>query len=206
MIRPFANTTLTDIICNKIRNVEILQNSAKFYCAYEYDLLSIARKYSLSLFIRSIESANCEGPLDLIYEWHKKLSQIYDYVIYVSGCTPLLSIKTLNKFVETYISTNSEGLFAVTEKKNYFWDSNHNPMTPWTKSTSIMNTKMVDPTYEAAHCLYASRIDSIASGVWMSKTPFERNHPELFVISSYEGFDIDEEWQFEMASAHYANV
>lgn len=30
-----------------------------------------------------------------------------------------------------------------------------------------MNTKFVDPVYEAAHCLYASRMDIIGEGMWM---------------------------------------
>jgi CMP-N-acetylneuraminic acid synthetase len=67
-----------------------------------------------------------------------------------------------------------------------------------------MNTKYMNITYEAAHCLYASRMDIIGDGYWMDKnTPPE---PELFTIENeLETFDIDYEWQFEVAEQLYKN-
>jgi len=43
-----------------------------------------------------------------------------------------------------------------------------------------MNTKVVEPIYEAAHCLYASRLDIMEDGYWMdTNSPPE---PELFIM------------------------
>ena len=64
-----------------------------------------------------------------------------------------------------------------------------------------MNTKLVEPIYEAAHCLYASRMDIIGDGFWMdTKSPPE---PELFTMDELEAFDIDYEWQFDVAQTLY---
>ena len=67
-----------------------------------------------------------------------------------------------------------------------------------------MNTKYMNVTYEAAHCLYASRMDIIGEGYWMDrKTPPE---PELIVIENeLETFDIDYPWQFKVAEQLYTN-
>jgi len=66
-----------------------------------------------------------------------------------------------------------------------------------------MNTKFVDPVYEAAHCLYASRMDIIGEGMWMStKGP---DDIKLFVMEELEAFDIDEPWQFKVAEQLYKN-
>ena len=67
-----------------------------------------------------------------------------------------------------------------------------------------MNTKYVDPIYEAAHCLYASRLDIIKNGYWMDdKLP---PAPELFVMDELETFDIDYEWQFKVGEQLYENL
>ena len=57
-------------------------------------------------------------------------------------------------------------------------------------------------TYEATHCLYASRMDIIGEGYWMDKNTPPK--PELFVIKDEsEAFDIDYEWEFEVGEQLY---
>ena len=50
---------------------------------------------------------------------------------------------------------------------NYFWDTQHNLITKWPEDFTIMNTKYVEKTYEAAYCLYASRLDIIKENKFM---------------------------------------
>ena len=67
-----------------------------------------------------------------------------------------------------------------------------------------MNTKFVDPIYEAGHCLYASRMDIIREGYWL-----DRNSPmdlELFKMDELETFDIDYEWQFKVGETLYKEL
>ena len=87
-------------------------------------------------------------------------------------------------------------MFAVFEKKTYYWNAAGKPITDW-KDSKIMNTKIVEPIYEAGHCLYASRISFLEKECWMSdKSPPE---PALYVMEELEAFDIDYEWQFKVA-------
>ena len=64
-----------------------------------------------------------------------------------------------------------------------------------------MNTKAAPVTYQAAHALYASRIDAIPQGYWMARMPHEM--PTLFSLPEFECLDIDERWQFDMCKALY---
>ena len=68
-----------------------------------------------------------------------------------------------------------------------------------------MNTKFVEPVYEAAHCLYASRMDIIKDGYWMDGKNYPPK-PNLFVMSELEAFDIDHEWQFKVGEQLYENL
>jgi hypothetical protein len=83
---------------------------------------------------------------------------------------------------------------------NYFWDEGFNFLTPL--RDDAMNTKNVQTTYEAAHCLYASRLDTIEQGIWMGdfNTPGDIN---LYPIEERECFDVDYEWEFETYSKLY---
>ena len=114
----------------------------------------------------------------------------------------MLDITTIDGFVENFVNSDKEGAFAVFKKKTYYWDKDKKPLTDW-KGTTSLNTKIVDPVYEAAHCLYASRMNIISDGYWM-----DTNSPpnlELFVVDEIESFDIDNEWQFKLGEILYKN-
>jgi len=193
MLKPFAGTTLVDILFNKLKSSKVIPLDNIYFSVYEDELKKVGESHNINIFNRSKESANEDNNLQLIYEWHNKLP--FKYVILISACNPLLKIETIDSFVESFLNSNKEGGFAVFEKKTYYWDKNGNTITDW-KGATIMNTKIVEPIYEAAHCLYASRLDVIEDGYWMdSKSPPE---PELFTMDELEAFDIDYEWQFEL--------
>ena len=99
--------------------------------------------------------------------------------------------------------SDNDGQFAVFEKKQYYWSKEEKPITDW-QGSPIMNTKFIKPIYEAAHCLYASRLDVIKDGCWMGDT--SPPEPKLFVMDEFEAFDIDHEWQFKIGEQLYENL
>jgi len=201
MICDFCGTTLVDILFEKLKHLKGVPKSNIYFSAYEQELKDIACKHGINIFHRSEESANSEGePLSEIYEWHDKLP--YKYVVLISACNPLLKVETIESFVRSFVECKKDGAFAVFPKKTYYWETNGKTITNW-KGATIMNTKFVDPVYEAAHCLYASRLDIIKDGFWMdTKSPPE---PELVEVDELECFDIDYEWQFKVAELLYKN-
>ena len=201
MIKSFANTNLIDIICKKINNSSIIPKDNFYFSAYDPEIIKIVKENNLQLFNRSEESANAEGPMQVVMEYHKYLN--YKYLVVISACCPLLKIKTIDSFVSSYLQSQYDGMFGVIEKKNYFWNKDYNMITPWPPGLDILNTKFVEPTYEAAHCLYAGKMDTIKDGIWMSTPPFIKNSPALFIVPELEAFDIDYEWQFEFTEALY---
>tara|TARA_B100002019_G_C21177395_1_gene551855 strand:+ start:309 stop:1013 length:705 start_codon:yes stop_codon:yes gene_type:complete len=201
MIRPFAGSTLVDIFCEKIKNSKTIKKENFYLSVYEEELLNIANKHGIQVFHRSEKSANSEGtPLGEMYEWWNKIP--FKYAILINACAPMLKIETIDEFVTSYCNSKSDGMFGVIEKKNYFWNKEKEMITPWPKNQACMNTKMVEVTYEAAHCLYAGRLDKIGSDIWMGdfKTPGDI---ELFPMKEEEVLDIDYEWEFNAYEAVY---
>jgi len=201
MLRPFANTTLVNILFDKLTSSKIIPKENIYFSAYEEELKEVANKYSINIFNRSEKSANSEGtPMTEIFEWHDKLP--FKYVVLISACNPLLKIETVDNFVSNFINSNKEGGFAVFEKKTYYWDKERRPLTDW-KGSTTMNTKFVEPVYEAAHTACMQVMDIIKQGHWMdTKSPPE---PELFIMDELEAFDIDYEWQFKVGEQLFIN-
>jgi CMP-N-acetylneuraminic acid synthetase len=200
MIRPFNDTTLFEIAIKKILNSNLIPKDNFYVSIYEPELIEIANKYNVNIYNRSEESANAESSLQKIYEWHDKLP--FKYVIKVNGCSPLLKTKTIDKFIETYMEQQENGLFGVWEKKTYYWDKNGKLITPWPAGLTIMNTKYVEPVYEAAHVLYASKMDTIKDNIWMGDFQKEGDI-KLYPMDELECFDIDYEWQFKLGEKLY---
>jgi len=201
MIKPFAGSSLVEIVCKKIKKSQVIPRNNFYFSACENEIVDVVKKNNLQIFYRSEKSALSEGPMQEVMEYHNKLN--YKYSVVISACCPLLKIETIDGFINAYIKSPHDGMFSVIEKRNYFWDEDHNLITEWPKGADVLNTKMVGKTYEAAHCLYAGRMDDIKKGVWMAKPPFSKNNPALHAIPEGECFDIDYEWQFKLGEKLY---
>lgn len=205
MIRDFAGTTLFDIVLDKIIAAFPHSKDHIWASVYEDELVDIALKKGVNIFRRSNESANNDNSLQKIYEWHDKLPDNYKYVMLVSGCNPLLKPETIGNFHNQLINQKEENLFAVIEKKTYYWNKDGALVTPWPADQTIMNTKAVEPTYEAAHVLYASKLDLIKEDKFMGDFQAPGGI-KLFTMPELEAFDIDEEWQFKLGEKLYEKL
>lgn len=200
MIRPFCGSNLLEILIDKIKTSSVIPIQNFHLSVCDEELVNIAKNKGVKYFQRSRESALAENSVPLIYEWHDKLD--YKYICLLSACNPLLKIETIDSFVREYMDSDKDGMFGVIAKKQYFWDEDQNMVSHWPEGQKIMNTKTMTTTYEAAHCLYSSRMDIIKDGYWMDNNLPPR--PELFVIENeLEVFDIDYEWQFQAAEKLY---
>jgi len=184
MIRSFAHSNLVEVLFEKLKKSSIIPVENIYFSAWDDELKSLARKHDIGIHHRTEASAKSEGiKLQELFDWHDKLP--HKYVIMVSACNPLLKIETIDSFIHHFINSKHENCFAVFEKKTYYWDKNKNNLTDW-KGITSMNTKFVDPVYEAAHCLYASRMDIIGEGYWMNtESPPSL---DLFVMEELEKF------------------
>ena len=201
MLKPFADTTLVDICIKKILKSDIIPKENFYVSAYEDEIKEVCNNYGVNIFHRSEKSAMSEGtPMTEIYEWWNKLP--YKYCVLINACAPFFKLSTIENFTQKYLESSSDGMFAVMEKKNYFWNDKFKLTTPWPEGYSVMNTKFVSTTYEAAHCLYASQLESIGDGIWMGDF-LKPGDIELFPVEEAECLDIDYPWQFDMCETLY---
>lgn len=203
LVNNFAGTTLLDIVLNKLVNSKTISNEQIILTVPEQKLITIGEKYPIRIHKRSVESAKTEDDIKLIHEWINEYD--FKYYIMVNACCPLLSIDTIHSFLKAFISSPYPGLFGVMEKKNMFWDDNHNIIVGTPKNDKTPNTKSTPHTYEAAHCLYGGSVSNLKKGIHMGNFTGPTD-PCLFVVEEKECFDIDWPWQFKYCEILYKNL
>jgi len=203
--RNGKETCLFEIAICKILTSKIIPREQFFVSLYEEDtqLVSMAKKHNVNIYYRSKESAYAEKSLQVCFEWWNKLP--FKYVVFFNACHPFVKVETIDNFITTYLESDSFGLFGVIKKKNYFFSKDHKLITPWPKDYKILNTKAVEETFEAAHTLYASKMDTIGHDIFMG-TFLSENDPQLFEMDEFECFDVDYPWQFTAARLMYSEM
>jgi CMP-N-acetylneuraminic acid synthetase len=210
MVRDFAGTNLFRILLSKLEKSNLIPKEDIFISVgMEKPIMDVVYEFDFNVFFRSDESCNSTNSsipdsLKLLYEWDQYLmDKGYTHVILVSACNPLLKIETINSFYTKFNNLGRNGMFSVTEKKNYYWDEFGEPITDW-KGMKLMNTRKVDKVLEGAHCLYGSRLDYIQRELWMDENYPPR--PDMFIVSDLEATDIDTLEDFEVAEVLYKNL
>ena len=204
MIRTFAGTNLLQILFDKIKKSTVIKKENLYVSSYDKEINDIADKNGFNIFKRTKQSALSEGNnINVLYEWWNKIN--YKYCVLINASLPFLSIKTIDDFIKKYQKNRTQGQFAVSERKNYYWYKNK-LINSWPKNLQCMNTKKIDPIYEAAHCLYASPLNIIGKGSFMGNLK-NLNNVYLYKIKNLiEILDIDEEWEFQLCENIYKNL
>ena len=196
------------------RAVEILRNSDFILCEDTRVSKNLLNKYEIKSKLISNHKFNEKKNLSKIISYlrsGKIISIISDAgtpsisdpgAILINACLPFLSIETIDNFYNSYLQSKCDGMFGVIKKKNYFWNDKGIMINKWKKGQGAMNTKTVEVINEAAHCLYAGRMDKIGEGIWMGNFNIPGDI-ELFSMSEAECFDVDYPWQFEMLEKLY---
>lgn len=204
MLRPFGGTNLYELCLDKVLDSEIPNDQFRA-SVHEKKLRDLAHQRGLLTYDRSYESAHEDDDLATIYEWWDQFPQ-YEYAVLINACNLFLTVDTINQFVDTYVRSPHDGLFGVIPQKQYYWNHQGELITPWPEGHTIMNTKAVGRTYEAAHCLYAGRLELIGEGCWMGQPPYTRDAPALFDVDAFEAIDIDWPWQFELYTTYWEKI
>lgn len=117
-----------------------------------------------------------------------------DFYLQTHSTNPLLRPETVSRAIKTFLTAYPEkdSLFSVTRWQTRLYDQhgaaiNHDPSV-------LLQTQELPPVYEENSCLY----------IFTRQNLLERHHrigenPILFEIDPNEAWDIDEEFDFEIA-------
>jgi len=203
MLRPFADSNLFEIAIKKVLSSNVIPRDNFYLSIMDDELIDIAKKYGVNYFIRSEESTQEPVTLQKALEWYDKLP--FKYYVIINACNPLLTIQTIEKFIDKFLQSESRGMFGVFEKKTFLFSNDGVMLNKFygdDKYLASLETKYVETCYEAAHSLYGGTLKDIGNDVYMGSFKKSKD-PDFFVMEEIECFDIDWEWQFELAERMY---
>lgn len=193
LLRPFAGTTLTDIVLSKLAYF----GSKAFFAGYEDEFKSKCNNYNVQFVMRDQNSVNIDGPIVEILSFLKKMD--FEYLLIVNACLPFLSINSIESFLRNCVDSDYQPAFSVIARHNFFINSKREPLN-FDLSMKTINTKAVDTIYEFAHALYFFNKDYFFQHgrYWDWKdVKFIELHNKMEVI------DIDTEEDFKIAEEIY---
>ena len=124
-----------------------------------------------------------------------------EHFLQTHSTNPLLSVKTLNKAIESYFQNldKYDSLFSVTKVQTRFYDKNANPVNH--DPSQLLRTQDLEPLYEENSNIYIFSKESF-------KNAGNRRiglKPQIFEMNKLEAIDIDEPEDFVLAEVIYQN-
>jgi len=195
MLRPFGDTTLTDILLSKLGK---LGNNV-FFGGHENIFEEKCAEYGVPFIKRTKEAVTIDEPASKICEFICEAH--YDYILQINACLPFLKADTISNFLEL-CTEDDKPKFAVFKKNNYYTDDAGEPYN-FSKKLTTINTKNVTPVNEFAHAFYFFKKSYFEDNGWYWNWNDVRY---IEIEESLEMFDIDTEEQFLMAEAMWKEL
>jgi len=202
MVRPFAGSSLLEIVLRKVQRVKNLDPERIWLSAYEDEIRAVGEKVGVKIYRRTHESTLEPNTLDVIFRYAWELP--VEHVLVVNGCNPLLRPETIERAIAEYQAHDWNSLFSVVERRNFFWSPEGRLLNRFLgadEHLATLESKMLEPVYEAGNSLYVYRASFLRERklLWT----MTRDDPHFFPIPEDEFIDIDHPWQFQLAERLY---
>lgn len=196
-VKKFAHSSLLEI--KLLQAKRVLGNEAKVIL--NTDSEEYLKKYS-SLYdigiLRPKNYGSSEIPMNEVYEYFADSLKNYEFIIYLNPTSPLLKDSSLKSIFEIYLSSGNKSITTVTSHQEYLWMNNK----PLNYSPDYHpRSQDLPPFYTlnfAASILKIQEMKQIRNIITKS--------PSFFKLDNIEAFDIDEEWQFNLAEQLFLSI
>jgi len=147
MLRPFGNTTLVNILLEKLKTF----GENTFFAGYDREFNEKCDEIGVRFVQRTLKSVTIDEPQIECLSFLKEVN--YDYLLIVNGCLPFLNIKTISAFLNEVVNNGLYPSSAIIKRSNYFFGKDKLPIN-FSVDLKNLNTKSVSPIYEFANALY----------------------------------------------------
>jgi len=147
MLRPFAETTLADIVLDKLRAFA----PRSFFAACEDEFRQKSERHGVPFVARDPRSVAIDEPITDILSFLHDVP--YSHLLIVNGCLPFLTTATIARFLDECRRGGLAPAFAVNRRRNHFMSLDQRPLN-FPLEMKTINSKTVQPVLEFAHALY----------------------------------------------------
>ena len=203
MIRPFAGSCLLEICLRTLLACPTLKGHLYLSASLEEpEIIAVGDRLGVPVFHRSraslVEPSDCRT----VHDYAARLDS--EWFLHVNACNPLLRAETVERAVWAWAEREAPSLMAVVRRDTFFFDDVGRMLNGFRgteANRATLETKLVDPIWEAAHSLYIWRREEVV--LRNRFFPMTAGDPYLFEIPPREFYDIDNEDQFHVAELVY---
>jgi molybdopterin-guanine dinucleotide biosynthesis protein A len=147
MLRPFADTTLVDIVLQKLRAFA----PDAFFAGYEPEFRDKCERHGVRFVQREEQSIGIDGPITDILSFLRTVDA--KYFLLVSACNPFLRLEHIQGFLADCKQGGCRPAISVKRHRKHF-------VTPvarglnFSLDTKTLNNKTVQPVFELVDGLY----------------------------------------------------
>lgn len=199
MVRSFDNTSLHEIQLKKfekLMNDNLFSGVGMSISRVDKVLWEMTKKSKVPIVEKSSESI--VGLQRRSEELHFLKDIDADYIMWINGCLPFLSIETIRKAAKTFIESypKLKSMTSVKVKFNWYWDFETKRAINNIDPTNV-STQKSPPLLETAHAFHIFNRKHLLEND--SYWNLETDDPYLYVIEDeLECQDIDSKLDFEM--------
>jgi hypothetical protein len=189
MLRPFAGTTLTDILLTKLAHSQ----RPAFFGGYEPVFRERCERHGVTFLQRDERSVTIDEPITDILRFLEPLD--FSHFLCMSAALPFLRLETAEAFLEDCLAHDAKPGFGVIRRANHMMTLDRRPLN-FDITGRTINTKTVQPVLEFGHALYFfSKRDLFEQGsLWDW-----RDVRFIELPSKLEAVDVDTEEDFTFA-------
>ena len=147
MLRPFVDTTLTEIMLSKLAQF----GAESFFAGYEEEFRVRCDAAGVRFVQRDLNSISIDEPIVEILSFLRHVE--HEYLLWVNPCLPLLEVDTIRAFLEDCVAHRSRPAFPVVRRSTHFLHGDGKAVN-FDATAKTLNTKTVEPIYEMAHAFY----------------------------------------------------
>jgi CMP-N-acetylneuraminic acid synthetase len=147
MLRPFADTTLVDIVLGKLRT--FAPNA--LFAGYEPEFRDKCERHGVRFVQREARAINIDGPITDILGFLENVDA--KYCLLVSACNPFLTVEHINAFRDDCIQGGCRPAISVKRHRKHFVTPDAKGLN-FSLETKTLNNKTVQPIFELVDGLY----------------------------------------------------
>ena len=203
MVRPFGGSCLLEICLRTLLACPSLKYRLYLSASPEEpEIIAVGDRLGVPVFPRSRASLAEPSDCRTVHDYAASLDS--EWFLHVNACNPLLKTETVERAVRTWAAMEAPSLMAVVRRDTFFFDDLGRMLNGFRGSEAnraTLETKLVDPVWEAAHSLYIWRREEVL--LRNRFFPMTVGDPYLFEIPPEEWIDVDLPWQLERAETLY---
>lgn len=147
MLRPFGDTTLTDIVLAKLAQLHCFT----FFAGDEDEFRVKCEQHKVRFVKRDERSARVDEPISEILSFLRDVE--CEHLLLVNACLPFLRVITIQSFLDDCVAGGYQPAFSVIKRSDYFMKLDRSTIN-FDPTVKTINTKTVEPIYQFSHALY----------------------------------------------------